>query len=72
MAWFWTLHLNRETAKGALGASGEKFDEVIDEINRFTRENPGEAIVLQFRYLLGRTLRLPRTWAYIMDREYQE
>jgi len=51
---FWTLHVNEEANKVVLGASGEKFDQVIDGINRFTAQYPGEIIILQFRYLLGR------------------
>jgi hypothetical protein len=50
---FWTTHINDETATTAVGGSGEKFDEVVDNINRFTSGNPGEVIILQFRYLIG-------------------
>jgi hypothetical protein len=42
-----------ERAEVPIGRSGEKFDEVVDNINRFTGENPGEVIILQFRYLIG-------------------
>ncbi|KAK1973960.1 PLC-like phosphodiesterase [Colletotrichum cereale] len=50
---FWTTHLSDEMATLALGRSGEKLDEVIDEVNQFTGENPGEIIFLEFRYLIG-------------------
>lgn len=50
---FWTSHLSEELDEVPIGRSGEKFDEVIDEINEFTGESPGEVIVLQFRYLVG-------------------
>ncbi|KAK4135446.1 PLC-like phosphodiesterase [Trichocladium antarcticum] len=50
---FWTTHINDETADAPIGRSGEKFDDVVDNINQFTAENPGEVIILQFRYLIG-------------------
>ncbi|KAM0492096.1 hypothetical protein ACHAQF_007107 [Verticillium nonalfalfae] len=50
---FWTTHINDERADAPIGRSGEKFDEVVDNINRFTAEHPGEVIILQFRYLIG-------------------
>ncbi|KXH67233.1 hypothetical protein CSAL01_13204 [Colletotrichum salicis] len=39
---FWTSHLTNEAADASRGRSGEKFDEVIQEINKLTNENPGE------------------------------
>lgn len=51
---FHTLHVSDETATVCIGNSGESLDEVISEINLFTRENPGELIFLSVRYLIGR------------------
>ncbi|KAL2155771.1 hypothetical protein VTH82DRAFT_513 [Thermothelomyces myriococcoides] len=51
---FWAMHLNDEMASIAIGNTGESLDEIIDEINRFTDENPGEVIFLPIRYLVGR------------------
>ncbi|KAL2257233.1 hypothetical protein VTK26DRAFT_459 [Humicola hyalothermophila] len=51
---FWAMHVNDEMATIAIGNTGESLDEVISEINRFTRENPGEIIFLPMRYLVGR------------------
>ncbi|KAK7447955.1 hypothetical protein Landi51_06758 [Colletotrichum acutatum] len=50
---FWTMHVSNEVEEVVIGRTGEKFDDVIKEINRFTNENPGEVIFLQFRYLVG-------------------
>ncbi|KAH6856631.1 LysM domain-containing protein [Chaetomium sp. MPI-CAGE-AT-0009] len=50
---FWTTHINDELGAAPIGQSGEHFDEVVDNINQFTSENPGEVIILQFRYLVG-------------------
>ncbi|EXF84119.1 hypothetical protein CFIO01_05622 [Colletotrichum fioriniae PJ7] len=50
---FWTMHVSDEVAEVVIGRTGERFDDVINEINRFTDENPGEVIFLQFRYLVG-------------------
>ncbi|KAF4981158.1 hypothetical protein FZEAL_2992 [Fusarium zealandicum] len=49
---FWITHM---TNVGDIwhGNSGESMDEVVDEINEFTSENPGEVIVLQLRLLHG-------------------
>ncbi|WQF90322.1 Putative PLC-like phosphodiesterase, TIM beta/alpha-barrel domain superfamily [Colletotrichum destructivum] len=44
---FWTTHLGDEMAEVPIGRSGERFDEVIKEINKFTDENSGEIIILQ-------------------------
>ncbi|KAJ4287462.1 hypothetical protein N0V88_007648 [Collariella sp. IMI 366227] len=51
---FWTMHVNNETAPLVIGNTGESFDDVISEVNRFTFENPGEIIFFTLRYLLGR------------------
>ncbi|KAK0719065.1 PLC-like phosphodiesterase [Apiosordaria backusii] len=51
---FHTLHVNDETADLCIGNSGESLDEVISEINLFTRENPGEVMFFSLRYLIGR------------------
>ena len=50
---FWTTHISDERAEVPIGQSGEHLDEVVDNINKFTSENPGEVIILQFRYLIG-------------------
>jgi hypothetical protein len=50
---FWTIYISDERVEVPIGRSGEKFNEVVDNINRFTGENPGEVIILQFRYLIG-------------------
>ncbi|POR39606.1 Uncharacterized protein TPAR_00202 [Tolypocladium paradoxum] len=50
---FWTTHVTDEKAAVPMGRSGEKFDDVVDNINKFLNENKGEVIVLQFRYLIG-------------------
>lgn len=50
---FWTLHVNDETAEVAVGNSGESLDDIINEINQFTAENPGEVIFFHVRYLIG-------------------
>ncbi|KAJ0302609.1 hypothetical protein COL5a_001548 [Colletotrichum fioriniae] len=47
------MHVSDEVAEVVIGRTGERFDDVINEINRFTDENPGEVIFLQFRYLVG-------------------
>lgn len=51
---FWVLHINDEMATLAIGNSGESLDDVINEVNRFTSENPGEIIFFSIRYLVGR------------------
>ncbi|KAK4461341.1 PI-PLC X domain-containing protein 1 [Cladorrhinum samala] len=51
---FWVLHVNNEMADVVVGNSGESLDDVINEINRFTGENPGEVIFFSVRYLVGR------------------
>ncbi|KAI8261295.1 hypothetical protein K4K58_001428 [Colletotrichum sp. SAR11_239] len=52
---FWSMHLDDETASFPVGNTGELFSTIIDEINKFTSEHPGEIITLQFRYLIGIT-----------------
>ncbi|KAL2182068.1 PLC-like phosphodiesterase [Thermothelomyces heterothallicus CBS 202.75] len=51
---FWAMHLSDEMATVAIGNTGESLDEIVDEINRFTDENPGEVVFLAIRYLVGR------------------
>lgn len=50
---FWTLHVNDERSEIAIGNSGESLDAVINEVNQFTRENPGEMIFFRVRYMIG-------------------
>ncbi|OAA72288.1 LysM domain-containing protein [Cordyceps fumosorosea ARSEF 2679] len=50
---YWILHVNDERADVAIGNTGEALDEVIQEVNRFTAENPGEIILFRVRYLIG-------------------
>lgn len=51
---FWAMHLSDEMVSLAIGNTGESMDEVISELNRFTKENPGEIIFITMRYLVGR------------------
>ncbi|KAK3179902.1 hypothetical protein K4F52_008738 [Lecanicillium sp. MT-2017a] len=50
---YWVLHVNNENADVAVGNSGESLDDVINEINQFTSENPGEVVFFRVRYLVG-------------------
>lgn len=50
---FWVLHVNDERADIAIGNSGESLDDVVNEINKFTAENPGEVVFFRIRYLIG-------------------
>ncbi|KAL4722684.1 hypothetical protein ACLX1H_010567 [Fusarium chlamydosporum] len=50
---FFTAHMSGEEKDAPIGRSGESLDDVIDGIVEFTKENPGEVIILQFRYLIG-------------------
>ena len=48
---FWAAHVTDESKAGTYGATGQSFDSIVDDINKFTAENPGEIIFLSFRYL---------------------
>ncbi|CEJ91889.1 hypothetical protein VHEMI07574 [[Torrubiella] hemipterigena] len=50
---FYTLHVNDETAEVAVGNTGLSLDQAIDQVNQFTRENPGEIVFFRVRYLIG-------------------
>ncbi|KAI9370696.1 PLC-like phosphodiesterase [Aspergillus egyptiacus] len=50
---FWIAHVNDENADVPVGNTGESLADVINEVNRFTSENPGEIIILKIRYLVG-------------------
>ncbi|KAL4820329.1 PLC-like phosphodiesterase [Aspergillus spinulosporus] len=50
---FWVAHVNDETADVPVGNTGESLADIINEVNRFTSENPGEIIFLKLRYLIG-------------------
>ncbi|KAG6007043.1 hypothetical protein E4U21_006403 [Claviceps maximensis] len=55
---FWTMHVSDENADVVVGNTGESLDEVVQEVNQFTAENPGEIIFFRVRYLIG-MLELP-------------
>ncbi|KAG6031422.1 hypothetical protein E4U41_007575 [Claviceps citrina] len=55
---FWTMHVSDERADVVIGNTGESLDQVIQEINQFTAESPGEIILFRVRYLIG-MLELP-------------
>ncbi|KAL2863395.1 phosphatidylinositol-specific phospholipase C domain-containing protein [Aspergillus lucknowensis] len=50
---FWVAHVNDENADVPVGNTGESLADIIEEVNRFTSENPGEVIFLHLRYLVG-------------------
>ncbi|KAH6959267.1 hypothetical protein DER45DRAFT_594703 [Fusarium avenaceum] len=50
---FYALHVNDELWASPVGNSGEKFRDIVDEVNAFTSQFPGEVIILQFRYMIG-------------------
>ncbi|KAK2782279.1 hypothetical protein FQN53_000095 [Emmonsiellopsis sp. PD_33] len=50
---FWTMHVNNEMAEVCTGETGESLDDVVEEINKFTEENPGEVIFFWLGYLVG-------------------
>ncbi|POR39187.1 Uncharacterized protein TPAR_00621, partial [Tolypocladium paradoxum] len=49
----WTAHVNDETNFAPIGNTGESLGNVIDNINYFTAESPGEVMFLKFRMLIG-------------------
>ncbi|PKX92852.1 PLC-like phosphodiesterase [Aspergillus novofumigatus IBT 16806] len=50
---FWTTHVNNELAEVPIGNTGEGLSDIIQEINHFTAENPGEVIFFRLKYLVG-------------------
>lgn len=50
---FWGTHVNNENDPACVGNTGQMLDEIIDQVNQFTRENPGEVIIMKVRYLVG-------------------
>ncbi|KKK12535.1 hypothetical protein AOCH_000070 [Aspergillus ochraceoroseus] len=50
---FYAAHVNDETADVPVGNTGESLSDIIQEINQFTSENPGEVIFFHLRYLIG-------------------
>ncbi|KAL2820904.1 PLC-like phosphodiesterase [Aspergillus cavernicola] len=50
---FWVAHVNDENADVPVGNTGESLADIINEVNRFTAENPGEIIFFNVRYLVG-------------------
>ncbi|CAK7219716.1 hypothetical protein SBRCBS47491_003942 [Sporothrix bragantina] len=49
---FYAAHYAEEMALSVSGASGAKLSDMIDQVNRFTAENPGEIIIWAMRYLI--------------------
>lgn len=50
---FYGMHVNDEKAKVAVGNTGASLGSIIDSINSFTAENPGEVLIFKVRYLIG-------------------
>ena len=48
---FWVAHINEPISPAPLGATGESLDDVINGLNRFTSESPGEIIVFWVSYM---------------------
>ncbi|KND90634.1 PI-PLC X-box domain-containing protein [Tolypocladium ophioglossoides CBS 100239] len=72
---FWTAHVNDETNSPPVGNSGESLHNVIENINQFTAESPGEIIFLRFSYLIGinKVPTKPQYWtAEIMQQFFDE
>ncbi|KAJ5118196.1 PLC-like phosphodiesterase [Penicillium atrosanguineum] len=49
---FWVTHLNDELAEVIVGNTGKWLEDVLTEMNRFTKENPGEIIFFRMNYLI--------------------
>lgn len=56
---FWAAHVNDETSNAPVGATGQSLDDMIDDINRFTSESPGEVIIWWIRYMVDMNLNVP-------------
>ncbi|KFY44344.1 hypothetical protein V494_01528 [Pseudogymnoascus sp. VKM F-4513 (FW-928)] len=50
---FWALHVNDQNVPVVIGNTGASLDSIIEEINQFTAEYPGEVIFIRLRYLVG-------------------
>ena len=50
---FYAAHLIDELVPSQNGAIGAKLDDMIDDVNRFTDENPGEVIIWWIRYMVN-------------------
>ncbi|KFX94292.1 hypothetical protein V490_04414 [Pseudogymnoascus sp. VKM F-3557] len=50
---FWALHVDNELAEVVIGNTGQDLESIIEEINQFTAEYPGELIIFRLRYLVG-------------------
>ncbi|KAJ4291375.1 hypothetical protein N0V88_005968 [Collariella sp. IMI 366227] len=53
---FYVAHVPDEMTESLTGNTGQPLYDILDEINMFTSENPGEVIFLRFKYLVGFTL----------------
>jgi hypothetical protein len=50
---YWGLHVPDEKAGAVSGATGESLDDMIQNINDFTSQYPGELIIWRIRYMLN-------------------
>jgi hypothetical protein len=48
---YFAAHFSSEMREKVVGGFGEEVQSIIDGINRFTKENPGEVIILWAKYL---------------------
>ncbi|OAA55282.1 Pectin lyase fold/virulence factor [Niveomyces insectorum RCEF 264] len=56
---YWAAHVNEETNDAPLGATGATLDSLIDDINKFTAESPGEIIVWWIKYMVDLNTNVP-------------
>jgi hypothetical protein len=56
---FWAAHVDDEKKDSPVGATGEKLSDIINDINKFTSESPGEIIIWWVRYMVDLNLNVP-------------
>lgn len=65
---FWyTGHFSPSVGKNHVGATGRTIEHIINDINRFTSEHPGELIILD----LTHDQNIDKWWAPLEPREWQ-
>lgn len=50
---FWAAHLNNENAQPPVGTTGAPLKDLIENVNRFTTDYPGEVIIWNIRYMVN-------------------
>lgn len=69
---WYTGHFSRSLGQAHVGGAGRSLDDIVNDINKFNSENPGELIILELSHELKFwPLKVPRWYPNLSDEDWK-